>query len=194
MSDTYINQLTIDCFRNKPISKTISRKPLPIKINKKDKHFYRKRILGLTRELLQDSDYETFSDVKHSFDIYVKNCIDYFKTLDKSDILQEDYNEINENIVIDNTNCEMINEPEITKKINNLMMKSIKDNRYTLDGFITKTVKKIDEPFVPLQKEINLKDPNLRIKGIRQKKNIHNIYDEISDQKKNADDKTKPEV
>ena len=34
-----------------------------------------------------------------------------------------------------------------------------------------------DEIIMPIQKEINLKDPNLKIKGIK-KKNIHNLYED----------------
>ena len=38
--------------------------------------------------------------------------------------------------------------------------------------------KKTDELIIPQQKEINLKDPILKNKGVNKKKNIINNYDE----------------
>jgi hypothetical protein len=190
MSNTYINQITLDCFRNKEqynILKTNSSKS-----SKKDTHFYRKRIVQLTKDLLSSDDqlHDLFPDIKYAFDIYVKNCVEYFKTLDKSDILQEDYKNMNdtENVIMDDYNCDMLYNDESTKTINKLIMKKTKNDRHTLDKFITRTIIKIDEPFMPVQKEINLNDPNLRIKGIRKKKNIHNIYDETPEPFKKKED------
>lgn len=184
MSDTYITQLTLDCFRNKEqynkyISKTIQ------KTSKKDAHFYRKRIIQLTKDLLSSNDDlpELSRDIKYAFENYVKNCVEYFKTLDKSDILQEDYKNMNdtENIITDNNICDIMYNNESTKTINQLIMKRPKNEKHTLDKFIKRTIVPLDEPFIPVQKEINLNDPNLRIKGIRKKKNIHNIYDETQE-------------
>jgi hypothetical protein len=128
---------------------------------------------------------------KYAFEIYVNNCIDYFKTLDKSDILQDDYKNINDNCLGDTNDTLLSSDPilitETTENINKIIMKKIKIDANTLDSFITKNVSSSkDETFIPSQKEINLKDPTLRIKGIHKKKNIYNNYGEVqeSDKKK----------
>jgi hypothetical protein len=47
---------------------------------------------------------------------------------------------------------------------------------------------------MPKQKEINLNDPELKLKGINKKKNITNKYDEINNSKKeNKEDINKKE-
>ena len=57
-------------------------------------------------------------------------------------------------------------------------MRSIKNDIYTLDKYVTKTViKKKDETIMPKQREINLKDANLKNKGLK-KKNIVNLYED----------------
>jgi len=179
MSNTPINQMTLDYFKIKQQSKP--------KASKKDIHFYRKRVIQLTKDLLSpDEDLqELFPDIKYAFDIYVKNCVEYFKTLDKSDILQEDYKNIETEINIVAEDMPDIQDApdDMTKQINKLIMKKTKDERCTLDKFIKRTIIKLDEPFIPVQKEINLKDPVLRIKGIRKKKNIDNNYDEPHEKK-----------
>jgi hypothetical protein len=182
MSNTLINQMTLDYFKIKQQSKSRLSKA-----SKKDIHFYRKRVIQLTKDLLSPDEnlQELFPDIKYAFDIYVKNCVEYFKTLDKSDILQEDYKNIETeiNIVAEDTPDIQDAPDDTTKQINKLIMKKTKDERCTLDKFIKRTIIKLDEPFIPVQKEINLNDPVLRIKGIRKKKNIDNNYDE-SDPKK----------
>ena len=48
-----------------------------------------------------------------------------------------------------------------------------------MDNFIIRNViKKNETEHLPLQKEINLKDPQLRVKGICKKKNLMNTYEE----------------
>jgi hypothetical protein len=182
MSNIFIDEMTIDYCRRREQSK-----PRLSKASKKDIHFYKKRVIQLTKDLLSPDEnlQELFPDIKYAFDIYVKNCVEYFKTLDKSDILQEDYKNIETeiNIVAEDTPDIQDAPDDTTKQINKLIMKKTKDERCTLDKFIKRTIIKIDEPFIPVQKEINLKDPVLRIKGIRKKKNIDNNYDEPHEKK-----------
>lgn len=66
-------------------------------IFKKEKRFYRKRILSLTRELLHNEIQDT--TLITSFNYFAKSCIMYFKFKDKSDILQQDYHDISNNII-----------------------------------------------------------------------------------------------
>lgn len=59
----------------------------------KEKEFYKNRISHLTEELLLNNEVNgLFTDVSFAFDNYVKTCIHYFKIIDESDIIQNDYN------------------------------------------------------------------------------------------------------
>jgi hypothetical protein len=62
------------------------------------------------------------------------------------------------------------------------MMRSI-NIKPTLNNFVQKIKIKSEEMIIPKQKEVNLKDPTLKIKGIK-KKNITNKYDENNESKK----------
>jgi hypothetical protein len=62
----------------------------------------------------------------------------------------------------------------------------------SLDNFIKiKMTKQSEELIIPQQKEINLKDPILKIKGITKKKNIINNYDEDTKNETNEIEKDK---
>ena len=64
-----------------------------------------------------------------------------------------------------------------------MMRKIVKPN--TLDNFIIRNViKKNNAEHLPVQKEINLKDPELRVKGIAKKKYLMNTYEEEEDSEK----------
>jgi hypothetical protein len=194
MSDQLINQITIDCLINKTIYDKYMQSNITKLNNRKDKKFYRKRILSLTKELLINQEPENlFPDIKYCFENYVNTCIQYFKTIDNNDILQEDYSTIlNETYLDDLDNLSNLsnlkNIGENAKEVNNLMMRSINIKSQTLDSFVTKKyIKKPDEIILPKEKNINLKDPILRKKGViysGKKKNITNNYDETNNTEK----------
>jgi hypothetical protein len=72
------------------------------------------------------------------------------------------------------------------EEANLLLMKSIKINN-SLDSFVKKTYTKApEEMIIPKQKDINLKDPSLKTKGVSnslKKKNINNKYEEENKKK-----------
>ena len=97
MTDAFINQVTLDCLLNKQqyekyINKTISKS-----VDKKDKKFYKKRILNLTKDFFTSDDnlQNMLPEVKYAFDNYVKACIHSFKVIDNNDIIQSEYDTIN---------------------------------------------------------------------------------------------------
>jgi hypothetical protein len=148
-------------------------------VNRQDKRFYKKRIVDLTRDMLSKPSFHEsniLSDVKYAFDNYVKTCVQYFKTIDNSDILQEEYKNMDDETEI-SSNCESANEKANPnyEDINKLLMRSVKmDN--SLDKFVKKKFTKIqEEPIIPKQKEIDLMDPVLKTKGIIKKKKKENI-------------------
>jgi hypothetical protein len=96
---------------------------------------------------------------------------------DESDIIQADMcflDEITKDEFQDNLDLDDIVSPEEADK---LMMRTIKINKLPLDNFVTiKNLKITKEPILPKQKEIDLKNPILKNKGIRKKKNVNNQY------------------
>ena len=185
MTDNYINQITLDCFVNKEVFNNKVKQNIKKMIDKKDKKFYRKRIINLTREILYNSKLELSPDIKYSFDNYIKCCIDNFKIIDKTDIIQEEYKNLDLDKCLEDISSDLDDNINITKEeADKLMMRSIKINNSTLDKFVKKKmIKKEDEIVLPQQKNIDLNDPVLKTKGIRnnsikKKKNITNIYEE----------------
>ena len=166
--------------------------------SKKDKKFYKKRIYDLTKSLLNNElPPVIFPEVLCAFDNYVKTCIKYFKVLDTSDIIQEDYIGMDE----EDLDEELDEDDDVNKIIENvqdnshdkLMMRSIKITEpNALEKLVKRTItKKEVEPIIPQQKDINLKDPILKNKGIRKKKNITNKYDEEENEKNNKENNKK---
>ena len=63
-----------------------------LQIDQQDIIFYKKRIFQMAKDILLQN--QTDSKVKHAFDSFCKVCIEYFKFIDKSDIIQTDYSHI----------------------------------------------------------------------------------------------------
>lgn len=186
LSDNKVSDIDLEYLINKDLyGKSIDSKMQPhITINnKKDKKFYKKRIYDLTKQLLSNEQPPTlFPDVRNTFDNYIKTCISYFKIIDTSDIIQEDYDDLLGSIsnATGVDNIDNIDNIANIDEVNKLMMRSIKIMEpNALEKLVKRTItKKEIEPIIPQQKDINLKDPILKNKGIRKKKNITNKYDE----------------
>jgi hypothetical protein len=182
IDEKIINQITLECLINKEIYKKYltSNNVNTIINNKKDRKFYRKRILQLTRDiLLNDPSVQMTNDIKFVFENYVNHCIQYFKMVDRVDLIQEDH--YIEDYEYDKTLDDDCIEPVVgnMESADKLLLRSIKINNYTLDKFVKViSTKKDDSTPLPVQKIFNLKDPNLRNKGIRKKKNIDTKYEE----------------
>jgi hypothetical protein len=211
MSEEFVNQVTLNCLMNKDqYNKYVTNNTikLPRTVNKKDKKFYKKRIYNIIKQLLSSQETEIeprlFTDVQKSFDNFVNICIHSLKVIDKTDIIQDDYKGIAESITLNlDLNKELDADDINTKEEADLLLvRSIKIANPSLDNFVKRKYTKAPEQIVmPQQKDINLRDPNLKIKGIKEKdkdnlnsekkKNITNIYDktENTEKKDNKDDK-----
>jgi hypothetical protein len=144
-------------------------------VSREDRKFYKKRIVDLTRDLLSKPSIhepEILTDVKYTFDNYVRTCVHYFKSLDNNDILQEEYKGVDFEIIPTiNESASDHSQHEADK----LLMRSIKLEN-PLDKFVKKKLlKKPDEPVIPKQKDVDLADPVLKSKGIIKKKKKENI-------------------
>ena len=181
-----INNITLECLMNKDqYDKYLTKNFQKIKIsNNKDKKFYRKRILQLTRDILANTSPNIITnDVFFSFENYIKTCIQYFKMVDKTDFIQNEH--LDTSIDFNNNNTNTIIEKmdlQSTCEIDKQMMRQINfQSPNTLDKFVKITTTKQETQIIPITREINLKDPALRSKGvdqrIRKKKNIDINYD-----------------
>lgn len=194
MSEAYMNQITLDCLVNKEQYKRHLENAITKEVNRKDKKFYRKRIFNLAKDLLltKNEPDNLLPDVKYAFDNFIKSCVHYFKILDNNDIIQEDYKGIDFSHM---ENFSELNIDDIKNKeeADKLLMRSINIPKSSLDNFVKIKMTKLEKEIpLPQQKDINLKDPILKNKGLGKKKNITNKYDEKNTKnEKNENDKKK---
>jgi hypothetical protein len=100
-----INEMTLEYLMNREqYEKYLSSKVLSKdfkKRNEKDKKFYKKRILDMVRQLLQEEGAMDMNpEIVVLFDLFVKECIHTFKNIDKTDILQEEYKHLADDIPV----------------------------------------------------------------------------------------------
>ena len=157
-------------------------------ISRNDLKFYRKRISALSRDIMRGNTIQINPNVKEAHDAYVKAAIQYFKNNDRSELLQKEYAVCEEEVERKgnqqqqqqqqqkqqhnrNTNT---NEAEIIMDAANKSLfdtNTTHQNQNTLDNFVTTKTLKLAEPTKPPQRrEINLKSPELRLKGVRRRK------------------------
>lgn len=134
-------------------------------INKEDKKFYRKRIIQLTKDLLKGKGDNNI--INASFNAYIKTAIEHFKFIDKKEIMQEEYKDLERKKKTDNKIKEF-------KSIDSdkLMMKEIKNktNDNIKNFAVVKNKKKKERMKTPTQKKIDLKTDKLKNKGVKKKK------------------------
>jgi len=134
----------------------------------REKKFYKKRINNLTRQLMkfEKNNYPDF--LVKSFENYIRSSIEYFKMIDHSDSLQNEYIGLQslEEVFEDDNNEENIIVTPYQEEIKSLFMNKPTTNTL-LDTFIT--IKKEEKSIsmnIPQQKEIDLSDPKFMVKGI----------------------------
>ena len=205
MSQAFVDQVTLDCLLNKSIFNAHIKNKKAQSINKEDKKFYKKRIYNLFKELLINKlePDNLLPDVKYAYDNFVNASINYFKTIDNNDLLQEEYKTLDDNnVALENidANPELCDDVGV-EEADKLLMRSIKITTPSLDKYVKRKSTKPQEMMImPKQKEVNLMDPELKVKGIQsnsnsnnnniqKKENITNKYDEIINTKKDKNSK-----
>jgi len=187
MSQAFVDQVTLDYLLNKDMFNKQIKIQKAKSINKEDRKFYKKRIYNLFKELLitKEEPGDLLPDVKYAYDNFINSCINYFKTIDNNDLNQEEYKDLDETHDIISIPELKDNNLQTEEDANKLLMRSIKITTLPLDNFVKRKTTKVEEKLIlPKQKEINLNEPELKIKGINKKKNITNKYDEILNTKK----------
>ena len=170
-----IDLITLECLTNPGFyDKYNLKKNNPNKISKADRKFYKKRIINETKKMLRN-DFDTPA-LKEIFNEYVISLVDYFKIVDKRDILQEDYknnppqdkeyydNVLDEILDISDNNLNNLISPD------QLLFKTANETKkITLDNFVVKHNPPKENIIYPEKKEINLKEPSLKTKGLKMK-------------------------
>jgi hypothetical protein len=177
MSQSYVNQVTIDCLLNK----NVINKYVKNKENKEEIKFYKKRIYNLFKEIITgNSPSDLLPDVKYAYSNFLTESIRYFKTVDNNDIIQSEYKDIE---FPPELGCDVNDVSGNIVEADKLLMRSIKIDVPTLDKYVTRiSTKKKEKIILPKQKDINLNDPELKIKGLK-KININNFYEDIKTKK-----------
>ena len=131
-------------------------------VNKEDLKFYRKRILQQTKDYLREGRLE--SSIDRAFDNYADKLMEYYKFIDKKEIIQKEYENMEENSGIDVKDMNLMEE-------NKKMMKEVEPPVKTIKDFITVVAEKPKKKrIIPKLKEFNLKKDELRIKGLKKEK------------------------
>jgi len=174
-----IDLITLECLSSPQFyEKFNAKKNNPKKISKEERKFYKKRIINETRKMLRN-DFDNLA-LKGIFTEYIISLIDYFKIVDKRDILQEHYHDPSSTVINSQDYDEMLNDilgDSSNNDINNLMspnellFKTANETKkVTLDNFVVKTTPIKEHVHYPEHKEINLNDVSLKTKGIKPKK------------------------
>lgn len=131
-------------------------------VNKEDLKFYRKRILQQTKNYLREGRLE--NSIDRAFDNYVDKLMEYYKFIDKKEIIQKEYENMKDNSVKEIKDINLLEE-------NKKMMKQIEPPVKTIKDFITVVAEKPkNKRIIPKVKQFNLKKEELRIKGLKKEK------------------------
>ena len=155
--DISINTIDLMYLTNPHQMKKMNKPVEELLVSKEDLDFYSARILKMTKNILKNKEVDV--RVNHTFNDYARICIDYFKFIDKRDMIQKDYNSIKEskskfkNIDLTKTN-EIIFKEKKPKKMKITSQMNIKSNIPP------------EKIIMPASKVFNLKDPNLKRKGV----------------------------
>ena len=174
MDQEYINKITLEYLLNPNIliGNKIQANDLDIDIK-----FYRKRICLLTKEMSKGIYIN--NNLKNAFQNYASEITYFLKQQDIKDFCQQEYidlsfnKEINtqDNDYLDNLadNIDNIidhNRFHIDNSVNDLLINK-PSPPINLNNFVKKINIETTAQIIPIKKNINMKDPSLRIKGIK---------------------------
>tara|TARA_A100001015_G_scaffold277770_1_gene337281 strand:+ start:1526 stop:2086 length:561 start_codon:yes stop_codon:yes gene_type:complete len=133
-------------------------------ISQEDIKFYRKRILETTKNYLRGK--KLTSEIDGAFENYAQLLIEHYKFIDKKDLVQKEYSDIKEKKKKPRKNFKLMENDTLIMKTKENTVKTIKDYL----PIVVKEKKK-KKMVIPKQKKYDIKNPDLRVKGVKQKKN-----------------------
>lgn len=193
MSQSLVNQITLDCLLNKETMGKHVMKQREKQINKEELNFYRKRIYNLFKEIISNKPPADMPpDVKYAYDTFIKASIHYFKVADNNDLLQEEYKDV-EFVLQECSEPDTIltENSAVNDEANKLLMRSVKMDVPTLDKYVKRTsVKKDNNIILPKSREVDIMNPELKNKGLK-KNNINNLYEDNNSKQNNQEQNKK---
>ena len=139
------------------------------KVTRDDIKFYRKRVIQLTRDLQKSSLAKSYPpSLQHAFKEYLSTAIAHLKEIDQRDILQEEYDSISKQTK--KVQFEMDDSYQSPEQPDELLYNKPEKN---IRDFVTVT-RPEKEKIIPTQKKVDLRDPTLRMKGVKKKISTHN--------------------
>ena len=193
-----VNYITLEMMSNNDsYTKYLKRNKLDHDaVLKKEKKFYRKRIIALTKDILFNNvnanalvvvpceststttlivqpDIPKVDDVIISaFNTFARLCISHFKFKDTMDTIQYEYKDMNQeqcpggDLHEDDGDGDQDMSNNINEA-NKLCMKQTDKKILTLDNYVIKTSAPKKEMILPKTKNVNLKDPKFKKKDIK---------------------------
>ncbi|ALH23284.1 hypothetical protein ceV_378 [Chrysochromulina ericina virus CeV-01B] len=165
MDEEYINKITLEYLLNPNMLLKKNQTILDCNLDK-DIKFYRKRINQMTKDMIKGNFPN--SDLKMIFENYTSELIYYFKQQDTKDIYQEEYQDLSLNKIKDDNS--LANNIEI-ESIDNILLSGKNNPVPSLEKFVKKISITPDNHIIPQKKNINIKDPKLRVKGVKSNTN-----------------------
>lgn len=156
---SYIDKITLECLTN---YKQQSIKSDGVSLDKTNVKFYRKRIVGLVKDLLYNED-AVFTRNESDF---INDCMDHFKMQDQADLFQKEFADM----VIPTSEAKEMKEYVSQDQ---LLMRSKKVN---MDSFVKRSG--VYKPIMPQRREVDLTNPELRTKGLVLKEKLETVEKE----------------
>jgi len=138
-------------------NKTLSKK---CGVTEEDIKFYRKRILMTTKNYLRGNKIN--GEIDGAFENYADQLVNYFKFIDKKDMVQKEYEDLPKNKSKPLQNFKLMHQDQIIMRDKEKTKKTIKDYLP-----IVVKEKKRKKMIIPKQKNYDIKNPDLRKKGIK---------------------------
>jgi hypothetical protein len=131
-------------------------------------------------------------DVKYAYDTFIKASINYFKVVDKNDLLQEEYKDVEFPLQeCSDSDIKLTENFVVNDEANKLLMRSVKMDVPTLDKYVKRTsIKKDDNIILPKSREVDIMNPELKNKGLK-KNNINNLYEDSNSKQKTQEQNKK---
>ena len=181
-----VDAITLQYFINNKFGKSISseNENPSLTVTNTERKFYKKRILQLIKDLFKK---QAPNDLLQStFNSFVFSSISYFKSIDTSEVMQEEYQDIKKDT--DETAANNIDMATIDEGIFN-----VSSSENTLDSFVTSKTIKMTNKILPKTRPINITNDKFKTKGVKEKKekkknkkkdNIKNIYGQTESEEK----------
>ena len=137
--------------------------PKEKKLDEEDIKFYRKRILQTTKNYLRLNRIN--SEVDSAFENYAEQLIKHFKFIDKKEMVQKEYENLPKKKNKKISKFELMDQ-------NTLIMKTKQNATKTIKDYLPIVVKekKKKRIIIPKQKFYDIKNPELRKKGLKKEK------------------------